>query len=76
MTIEHKSLLPPQRVTKIDRLPSAERREFVQTLLGRYEYRLRHLDKAARELATTWAASQRIHFENVVIELNARLEER
>ena len=76
MTTVHKSMLPPLTVAKLDRLPSAERREFVQTLIGRYEYRLLHLDNAARELATTWAVSQRTHFENVVIELNGRLEAR
>ena len=76
MTTARKSLLPPLTVAKLDRLPSAERREFVQALLGRYEYRLRHLDNAARELATTWAKSQRTHFENVVLELNGRLAER
>jgi len=76
MTTETRSLLPPRTLAKLERLPAAERREFAQTLLGRYEYRLRHLDRAARDLAVTWATSQRAHFENVVVELQARLEER
>ena len=61
---------------KMDRLPEGERREFIQELIGRYEYRLRHLDIKARELSETWAKAQRGHFELVVDELYGHLEHR
>jgi len=70
------SLLPPATKRKMDRLPEGERREFIQELIGRYEYRLRHLDKKARELSASWSEAQRQHFDNVVDELYGHLEHR
>lgn len=70
----NKSRIPPRTLAKIHRLPSDERREYVQELKGRYEQKLRHLHKASKAQWEEWANNQRDHFEQIVVELDELME--
>ena len=70
--------IPPRVVAKALKLPGSMRREYIQTLIGQYDYKLRHLDlviKNASVLAEktweAWRKSQREHLELVTKQLEA-----
>lgn len=65
------SLLPPRTRAKLDRLPMSEKREYAQTLKGRYEVRCNSLKITARQIAKEWALQQEDHFERIIAELDA-----
>jgi len=70
--------LPPRVVAKALKLPGPLRREYVQTLIGVYDYKLRHLDRIARDAVesapeqwTKWRQNMRVHLEACVPQLEA-----
>tara|TARA_Y100000310_G_C20701625_1_gene830502 strand:+ start:1202 stop:1426 length:225 start_codon:yes stop_codon:yes gene_type:complete len=64
------TLILPQIREKIDDLPSAERRLYIQELIGRYETKRTRVHKASRQIAREWAEGQKAHFEGIIAELN------
>ncbi len=67
--VQAPSLIPPQILNKIQRLQAAERREYVQELIGRYEVKQTRVKRASRRIARSWAEGQTEHFEAVLREL-------
>ena len=69
MTTIEKSLLPPRAANKLRRLPTPERRQYAQELIGRYEVQRTRVHNAAKSIAKTWEEEQTAHLENVLAEL-------
>ncbi len=69
------SVLPPRTLAKIKRLPTEERRIYVQELIGKYEHSALQIPRAAKDLAESWAEPQRVALENCLEELRQYLED-
>ncbi len=63
------SLIPPRTLAKLNRLQSAEMREYAQELIGGYERGKLALEHRGHEIALDWAASQVAHLDRVIEEL-------
>lgn len=70
--------IPPRVVAKALALPDSQRREYCQTLIGQYDYTLRHLNRIAREAVESsnlqwhkWRKNERAHLKVVAKQLVA-----
>ncbi len=65
------SKIPPRTLDKINRLNSADRRDYVSGLIANYALKLANIDAAAKKHTENWIKRQAEHLHVVVTELQA-----